>query len=101
MIDPTLFIEALLETHEGGGYIRSDQGNSQMISETPELFVPPISAAPLTTLSPGLLPVFVTEDGQYHTGLDRYLVELRGGVPYVLVDNHNAVAHAWGVAWSL
>lgn len=43
----------------------------------------------------------MTEDGAYHTGLDRYIVEIKGDTPFVLVDNHNAVAHTWGVAWCM
>lgn len=52
IVSTTTFVEKLLATHRGGRYVRSEHGNSQMISDAPELFVPPMSAAPLSMLAP-------------------------------------------------
>lgn len=94
-----VFIQSLLNEDRGGKYVMSYSGNSQLIDPPRELFIPKYQRDSLLNACESSEIGFRLSQTDSFFALQKSLIDCMGWVPVVLCDNHNAVAHAWWVAF--
>lgn len=92
------FIQSLLSEERGGWYCMSQSGNSQLIDPPRELFIPKYRCDSLLNVHESSEVGFCLSTKELFFSLDSYHIDRIAWVPVIVCDNHNAVAHAWGIA---
>ena len=93
------FIQLLLWEERGEAYFMSNAGNSQLVDPPKELFIPKYRYDSLLNICESSEIGFCLSEEEQFFSLDSYRVDTIAWIPVVLCDNHNAVAHAWGIAF--
>lgn len=102
MISETIvdsYIRALLQEDRGWKYFMSHSGNSQLVDPLRELFVPRYQFDSLLNVCESSEIGFCLSEKEQFFSLDSYRIDTIAWVPTILCDNHNAVSHAWGIAF--